>query len=163
MEDAATHHAGPAVTVADAGFMGEALAAARAALALGEPPVGACVVRDGRVLAAAHNGVIGGPDATAHAEILAIRAACRRERAPQLDGCTLYATVEPCPMCLAACHYAGIARVVFGASLAEMHGVTGGECFGTPADGIELAGPVRADECRALLAAWAAARPAAAP
>lgn len=144
---------------ADEAFMGEAIAIARRALALGEPPVGACVVAADQVLAVAHNGVIGGPDATAHAEILAIRAACQRCRAPRLDGCTLYATVEPCPMCLAACHYAGIARVVFGASLADMHGVTGDECFADAPGGIVLAGPVRGAECRALLADWAAARP----
>jgi tRNA(Arg) A34 adenosine deaminase TadA len=139
----------------DARFMGEALAVAARALALGEPPVGACIVHAGRVLAAEHNGVIGSPDATAHAEILAIRAACRAVRAPRLDDCVLYATVEPCPMCLAACHYAGIRRVVYGASLDDMHRLTRDECFAPPPSGLDVAGPVRGDECRALLARWA--------
>lgn len=147
---------GPA---ADARFMGEALAVAARALALGEPPVGACIVHGDAVLAAEHNGVIGSPDATAHAEILAIRAACRAVRAPRLDDCVLYATVEPCPMCLAACHYAGIGRVVYGASLADMHRLTGGECFAAPPASLVIAGPVRGDECRALLARWAGALP----
>jgi tRNA(Arg) A34 adenosine deaminase TadA len=145
--------AAAAVTV-DGVFMDAALAIARQALALGEPPVGACIVADGEVIAVAHNGVIGGPDATAHAEILAIRAACRRQHAVRLAGCTLYATVEPCPMCLAACHYAGISRVVYGASLADLHGITGSELAGG-SFGIEIAGPVRAAECQALLADWA--------
>ena len=165
--DAAGSHRAPAPGGAGAAdddrCMGEALAVARTALALGEPPVGACIVHDGTVLAVAHNGVIGGPDATAHAEILAIRAACRRVRAPRLADCTLYATVEPCPMCLAACHYAGITRVVFGASLADMQYVTAGECFAAAPPGIALTGAVRAAECRALLADWAAGRPAARP
>jgi tRNA(Arg) A34 adenosine deaminase TadA len=148
-----------AEATADEAFMDAALAAARQALALGEPPVGACIVMDGATIAAAHNGVIGGPDATAHAEILAIRAACRQQHAARLDGCTLYATVEPCPMCLAACHYAGITRVVYGASLADLHGITGSELTGGQfigsVGGIEICGPVRAAECRALLADWA--------
>jgi tRNA(Arg) A34 adenosine deaminase TadA len=139
--------------------MGKALAAAARALALGEPPVGACIVYGDRVLAAEHNGVIGSPDATAHAEILAIRAACRSVRAPRLDDCVLYATVEPCPMCLAACHYAGIRRVVYGASLDDMHRVTRGECFAPPPAELALAGPVRGEECRALLARWAGSLP----
>jgi tRNA(Arg) A34 adenosine deaminase TadA len=143
----------------DTRFMGEALAVAARALALGEPPVGACIVHEGRVLAAEHNGVIGSPDATAHAEILAIRAACRAVRAPRLEDCVLYATVEPCPMCLAACHYAGIRRVVYGASLDDMHRLTRDECFAPPPADLELAGPVRGDECRALLARWAGALP----
>jgi tRNA(adenine34) deaminase len=159
MDDAAAQRApdpGRAGTT-DERFMAEALAAAARALALGEPPIGACIVRDGRVLAAEHNGVIGSPDATAHAEILAIRAACRQVRAPRLDDCVLYATVEPCPMCLAACHYAGITRVIFGAGLADMHRLTGGECFVSPPGGLTLVGPVLGDECRALLARWAGA------
>jgi tRNA(Arg) A34 adenosine deaminase TadA len=119
--------------------------------------VGACIVQDGRLLAAEHNGVIGSPDATAHAEILAIRAACRKVRAPRLDDCVLYATVEPCPMCLAACHYAGISRVVYGAGLDDMHRLTRGECFASPPGDLTLVGPVLGDACRALLARWAAA------
>jgi len=76
--------------------MREALAAARRGRLAGEPPVGACVVQDGRVIAAAHTAVIAGPDATAHAEILALQAACRQLRTPLLDGCELFVTVAPC-------------------------------------------------------------------
>ena len=138
--------------------MREALAAARRGLLAGEPPVGACVVADGRVIATAHTAVIAGPDATAHAEILALRAACQHARTPSLSGCELYVTVEPCAMCLAASHYAGIERVWFGASLDEMQAITGRELQGALPPVTRLTGGVLADECGALLREWSAAR-----
>lgn len=136
--------------------MEAAIAAARRALAAGEPPIGACVAQDGRIVATAHNGVAGGPDATAHAEILAIREACRVLRASRLEDCILYTTVEPCPMCLAACHYAGIAQVVHGASLADLQAITGRELQAPPPPGVAQQGGLLAEDCRQLLQAWAA-------
>jgi tRNA(adenine34) deaminase len=133
-----------------------ALAAAQRGGLAGEPPVGACVVQDGRVIASAHTAVIGGPDATAHAEVLALRAACHHLRTPSLADCDLYATVEPCAMCLAASHYAGIRRVWFGAGLDAMQAVTGREIRGNLPDGLTLTGGVLAADCAALLANWAA-------
>ena len=138
--------------------MREALAAARRGLLAGEPPVGACVVVDGKVIATAHTAVIAGPDPTAHAEILALRAACQHARTPWLSGGDLYVTVEPCAMCLAASHYAGIERVWFGASLDEMQAITGRELQGARPPGLRLEGGVLADECSALLRAWSATR-----
>lgn len=138
--------------------MREALAAALRGQLAGEPPVGACVVQDGQVIASAHTSVIGGPDATAHAEILALRAACQHERTPWLAGCELYVTVEPCAMCLAAIHYAGIERVWFGAGLEAMQAVTGRELRGAVPDGMAVTGGVLADECGNLLRDWAASR-----
>lgn len=138
--------------------MQAALDAARRALAAGEPPIGACLTLDGRIIATAHTGVAGGPDATAHAEILAIREACRVLRTPRLDDCVLYTTVEPCPMCLAACHYAGIGQVQYGASLAELHRITGRELQAARPAGVELRGGVLAEQCGALLAEWVQAR-----
>ncbi len=140
--------------------MREALAAARRALLAGEPPVGACVVEDGQVIATAHTAVIGGPDATAHAEILALRAACHHARTPWLAGCELYVTVEPCAMCLAASHYAGIDRIWFGVGLEAMQAVTGRELQGVVPEGLCLAGGVLADDCAALLGEWSATRAA---
>ena len=140
--------------------MREALAVARRGLLAGEPPVGACVVEDGRVIASAHTAVIAGPDPTAHAEILALRAACQHARTPWLSGCELYVTVEPCAMCLAASHYAGIERVYFGVGLDAMQAVTGRELRGAVPDGVQLTGGVLADECGALLRAWSATRAA---
>jgi tRNA(Arg) A34 adenosine deaminase TadA len=70
----------------------------------------------------------------------------------------LVTTVEPCGLCLAACHYAGIGRVVFGASLADMQAITGAEWCAGPPPGVSLQQDARAAECRALLSRWAAAR-----
>lgn len=138
--------------------MREALAAAQRGQLAGEPPVGACVVQDGEVVATAHTAVIGGPDATAHAEMLALRAACQHLRTPTLAGCELYVTVEPCAMCLAAIHYAGIGQVWFGAGLESMQAVTGRELRGAVPEGLALTGGLLAGECGDLLREWAAGR-----
>lgn len=138
--------------------MREALAAARRGQLAGEPPVGACVVQDGEVIASAHTAVIAGPDATAHAEMLALRAACRHARTASLRGCELVVTVEPCAMCLAAVHYAGIERVWFGVGLEAMQAVTGRELRGVVPEGMVISGGVLAAECGALLDGWAAGR-----
>ncbi len=104
----------------DAGFdiamMRRALDLARAAAAADEVPVGAVLVdAGGAVLAEAHNRVEADRDPTAHAEMLAIRAAAVRLGAKRLPGCTLYVTLEPCAMCAAAASFARLARVVFAA------------------------------------------------
>ena len=85
----------------------------------GQSPFGACIARGGEILACAHNRVRLDNDATAHAEVLAIREACKRAADVHLPGATLYSTTEPCPMCFAAMHWAGIERVVFGACIAD--------------------------------------------
>lgn len=145
---------------ADERYMRAAIDVARRGLLAGEPPIGACLVSDGAILAKSSNCIISEIDATAHAEMRVIREACRQRRTLSLDGCTLYATVEPCPMCLGACHYAGIRRVVFGAALADIHRLTGVELridrAAWAAAGLEvaMAGPCLADECRELLARW---------
>ncbi len=93
-----------------------ALHEARAAAARGEVPVGALVLApDGSVLAAAGNAVERLRDASAHAELLAMRAAAARIGSPRLIGCTLVASLEPCPMCAAAASHFRIARLLFGA------------------------------------------------
>ncbi|GJD30698.1 tRNA-specific adenosine deaminase [Methylobacterium adhaesivum] len=89
-------------------------AARRAALA-GEVPVGAVVVQDGRTIATAHNRPRALKDPTAHAEILAIRAACQILGDERLTGCDLYVTLEPCAMCAGAIAFARIRRLYFGA------------------------------------------------
>jgi guanine deaminase len=148
--------------LSDEDCMRAALAAARRGLLAGEPPVGACLVRDGEIIVTANNAVIGELDATAHAEIRVIREACRQLRSLALTGATLYATVEPCPMCLSACHYAGVEAVVFGAALEDMQGVTGVELevhHATLAQGgmtLTVTGECLADESRALIAEWSA-------
>jgi tRNA(adenine34) deaminase len=96
-------------------FMGLALDEARGALAAGEVPVGAVVVLDGRVIGRGHNQPIGLKDPTAHAEILALRAAAQVTGNYRLGDAALYASVEPCAMCCGAAVLARIARVVYGA------------------------------------------------
>jgi tRNA(adenine34) deaminase len=97
------------------GFMKIALAEARAAAARAEVPVGAVLVHRGRVLAVAGNRVEELSDPTAHAEILVIRAAAAARGQSRLEGCDLYVTLEPCPMCAAAIAHARLRRVYFGA------------------------------------------------
>ena len=96
--------------------MALALGEARAAAAMGEVPVGAVLIKDGTVLAAAHNRPRALHDPTAHAEILAIRRACEVLQDERLTGCDLYVTLEPCAMCAAAISFARIRRLYFGAA-----------------------------------------------
>ena len=93
-----------------------ALEQARDAGDRGEVPVGAVVVRDGAILAAAGNETLARDDPTAHAEMIAIRAAARAGGSQRLAGADLYVTLEPCPMCAAAISFARIRRLYFGAS-----------------------------------------------
>ena len=82
-------------------------------------PFGAVIVRDGKIIAEGWNGVVSSHDPTAHAEISAIRAACAALQHFHLRGCTLYASSEPCPMCLSAAYWARIERIVFANGRAE--------------------------------------------
>jgi tRNA(adenine34) deaminase len=100
----------------DEAMMAVALEQARRGLDAGEVPVGAVVAVDGEILARAHNAPITLADPTAHAEILALRAAARVLGNYRLTGAALYATVEPCPMCCGAALHARVARVVYGAA-----------------------------------------------
>lgn len=105
-----------------------ALAQARLAAALGEVPVGAVVCRGGEVVAAAHNRREQDKNALAHAELLAIDAACRALGGWRLHECDLYVTLEPCPMCSGAIVNARIRRVVYGARDPKAG------CFGSVSD-----------------------------
>lgn len=96
-------------------WMEEALREAQRALALGEVPVGAVVVCDGRVVGRGANRPISDSDPTAHAEVLALREAGRELGNYRLSGCDLYVTIEPCAMCAGAITHARIKKVVYGA------------------------------------------------
>lgn len=104
-----------AFTHTDLDFMHHALELAHRAEAAGEVPVGAVLVRDGEVIGEGWNQPIGAHDATAHAEIVALRDAGRRAANYRLPGSTLYVTLEPCVMCAGAIVHARVARVVYGA------------------------------------------------
>ena len=96
-------------------FMRAARAEARVAASVGEVPVGAVVVKNGEVIGAGLNRSIQDADPTAHAEIVAIRAAAQAEQNYRLNGTTIYVTLEPCAMCIGAMIQARISRLVFGA------------------------------------------------
>ncbi len=107
-------------------FMDLALNEAQEAAARGEVPVGAVVVKDGTVIAQDGNRTREHNDPTAHAEVLAIRAACAHLGQERLTGCDLYVTLEPCPMCAAAISNSRIARLYYGASDPKSGGVAQG-------------------------------------
>ena len=138
----------------DAQFMGLALEQARLAAAAGEVPVGAVVVKDGKVVGVGRNAPVGSSDPTAHAEIAALRAAAEILGNYRLDGCELFVTLEPCAMCSGAMLHARLARVVFGAADPKT-GAAGSvvDLFGQPQlnHRTQLQGGVLAPECGALL------------
>ena len=105
----------PSYQQRDAHRMHQALLEAKKAAALGEIPVGAVIVRDEQVIARAHNRRELDQDAMAHAEVLCIQQACRVLNSWRLSGCTLYVTLEPCPMCSGAIINSRLDRVVYGA------------------------------------------------
>jgi tRNA(adenine34) deaminase len=135
-------------------FMGEALRQAAKAYAAGEVPVGAVIVREGRIIARAFNQVELLKDATAHAEMLALTQAEQAVGDWRLTDCTLYVTKEPCPMCAGAVVHTRLARVVFGAEDPK-GGAAGGAMnllqFPTLNHHCEITSGLRLQECRALL------------
>ena len=138
----------------DAHWMGLALEEAARAAQAGEVPIGAIVVLDGRLLAAGHNQPIATHDPTAHAEIVALRAAARDLGNYRLTGATLYATIEPCAMCCGAALYARIARLVYGADDVKAGAVRSvHRLLDDPRlnHRVEVTASVRAPECGAQL------------
>lgn len=100
-------------TEADIRFMREAIRLADESVEHGGGPFGAVIVKDGRVVAGASNRVTLDNDPTAHAEVSAIRQACRKLGTFELKGCVIYTSCEPCPMCLGAIYWAGIDRIYY--------------------------------------------------
>jgi tRNA(adenine34) deaminase len=142
-------------------YMQVALDEARKAAATGEVPVGAVVVRDGKIIATAHNLTETDRDPTAHAESLAIRRACAALGSARLTDCDLYVTLEPCPMCAAAIGFARVRRLYFGASDEKGGGVEHGPrifsqstCHHQP----EIYGGIAAEQCAELLKEFFRAR-----
>jgi tRNA(adenine34) deaminase len=145
----------------DERWIGETLVIARQGAAEGEVPVGALVVREGAVVSRASNRTVRDQDPTAHAELLALRAAAAAVGSWRLLDCTLYVTLEPCAMCAGAIVLARVERVVFGA-WDDKAGMAGSveDLLRHPAlnHRPEVRGGVRAAECGALLREMFAAR-----
>jgi tRNA(adenine34) deaminase len=142
-------------------FMAEAIAEARRAEAEGEVPVGAIAVADGLIVGAGHNRPIGLADPTAHAEILAVRAAAATLKMYRLTGVSIYVTLEPCVMCVGAMLNARIARVVYGARDDKAGAL--GSVYDIGRDGIlnhrfEVVGGVMEAECAEMMHAFFEAR-----
>lgn len=134
----------------DEQYMKEALREAQAARSEGEVPIGAVVVARGRIIARGHNMTERLHDPTAHAEMIALTAATEALGGKYLQDCTLYVTVEPCPMCAAALCWAQTARIVYGAPDPKR-----GYSLYTPSllhPRTEVTGGVLADECGQLVA-----------
>jgi len=145
------------ISESDETFMNFALAQARMAFSLGEVPVGAVLVREGEIIAEGFNRRETWSDSTAHAEILVIQQASRKLKGWRLSDCSLYVTLEPCPMCAGALVQARIPRLIFGAF--DPKGGGSGSLFNIPEDDrlnhrtLVTSGCLE-NECAALLKAF---------
>ncbi|MBI4718689.1 MAG: nucleoside deaminase [Planctomycetes bacterium] len=145
-------------------LMNAAVAVAERGMSAGQSPFGAAIGRtDGSLIVAAHNTVRADGDPTAHAEVNAIRAACRILGTIDLSGHVIASTCEPCPMCAAAIHWARLDAVVFGASIADAEAAGFRELSLPIADLYARAGsavrvlqPTQVDACRDLFRRWLA-------
>jgi tRNA(Arg) A34 adenosine deaminase TadA len=104
----------------DAEFMLRAIEVAVKGVQKGNSPFGSCIVKGGEIVSAAHNTVLARKDATDHAEMNAIRLACRKLGSHKLSGCVIFSTTEPCPMCFSAIHWAGIGAIVYGTNISDV-------------------------------------------
>jgi tRNA(Arg) A34 adenosine deaminase TadA len=149
----------PADPVHD-GFMGLALAEARSALLAGEVPIGAVVVAGGQVVGRGFNQPIASHDPTAHAEIVALRAAAAAAQNYRVTGATVYVTVEPCLMCVGALVNARVGAVVYGAAEPRWGAIESIVQVGSLAANhrFQVVSGVREDECRALMVDFFRAR-----
>ena len=100
-------------------FMKLAINKALEGIQNGQTPFGACIVKDNEIISCEHNVVWATSDITAHAEIHAIRTACKKLNNIDLSNCIIYTTCEACPMCFSACHWAKISKIVYGSTIAD--------------------------------------------
>ena len=138
-----------------------AINAAQRGILAGQSPFGCAIAQGGRIVSACHNTVWLTTDITAHAEINAVREACRRQKQILLEGCIVASTCEPCPMCMAALHWARVQTVYYGATIADAR-EAGFQELALPAATVVQMGNSRvalydgilAEECRELFAQW---------
>jgi len=138
-----------------------ALDKALAGIGLGQSPFGCAIARGNEVLAIAHNTVASTTDITAHAEVNALREACRAAGRIHLRGCRVATTCEPCPMCMAALHWARVEEVYFGATIADAEAagfnelkLPAAELLKVSGNEVRLVGEVLLQECRDLFRHW---------
>jgi len=130
--------------MAEEKFMRIAIDKAEEGIAKGQEPFGACVVRDGKIISVAHNTALADPDVTAHAEMNAIRMACKALGTIDLSGCEIYASFKPCRMCQEACERANISKIYYGAGPEDVGS--------TPKEtSIQIEAGVLGDECLEML------------
>jgi tRNA(Arg) A34 adenosine deaminase TadA len=138
-----------------------AIAKCRAGLAAGQSPFGCAIARDGKLLSSAHNTVVLKTDITAHAEMNAIREACQEVGDIFLTGAIVATTCEPCPMCMAALHWARVATVYYGATIADANGagfnelqLPAAELLRLGQSSVALVPNILPDECKLLFTEW---------
>lgn len=137
--------------------MQTAIRAARRGMAAGQAPFGCAIALGDRVIADTHNTVKASTDPTAHAEVNALRIACLQLGTTKLEGAIVAATCEPCPMCAAAMHWAGVKHIYFGASIADADTagftqiqVTATELLQQGGSTVKVTANLLGEECRAL-------------
>jgi len=146
-----------------ADLMHEAIRQARAGIREGQSPFGCAIAQGGKLLAATHNVVVATTDITAHAEVTALRQACRAAGEIHLVGAIAVSTCEPCPMCMAALHWAQVDTVYYGATIAdaaaagfnELH-LPAAELLRIGRSPVKLVPGLLAEDCRALFSEWLA-------
>ena len=142
-------------------LMRHAIDVARDGIDAGQSPFGCAIASGDRTIACRHNTVLATPDITAHAEINALREACQVSQSVHLNGTIVASTCEPCPMCMAALHWARVKVVYFGATIGDAQAAGFNE-LQLPADellrrggsSVELVGGVLRDECQQLFQQW---------
>ena len=117
------------MTKQDKLFMQQAIDLSIQNVANGGGPFGAVIVRDDKIVATGVNRVTANNDPTAHAEVSAIRAACQKEGSFKLEGCTIYTSCEPCPMCLSAIYWAGLSRICYANTKQDAEDINFGDKF----------------------------------
>lgn len=145
----------------DKKLMRFAIEKAKDGIERGQAPFGACIVKDFEIISCEHNVVWKDADITAHAEINAIRMACKKLDSIDLGGCTIYCTTEPCPMCFAACHWARISRIVYGTSIEDARKIgfneltiSNNKMKSLSQNNVEITGSFLRDECLELFEIW---------
>jgi tRNA(Arg) A34 adenosine deaminase TadA len=143
-------------------LMQAAIERAKEGVAAGQSPFGCAISLGGTMVAAEHNRVLASTDITAHAEITALREACRRAKTIDLGGAIVASTCEPCAMCMAALHWARVDTVYFGATIGDAEAAGFNELTLPAADllrlggsNVRLTGGILVEECRKLFRDWA--------